>query len=61
MPIKVQIIFDDDAGGPTMVQIERDALSPATLGPMLEDAKEFCMAFNVMWPHSRCKTINSNS
>lgn len=36
MPIKVQIVFEDDAGGPAVVQkvaqIERDALSPATLG-----------------------------
>ena len=43
MPIKVQIVFEDGAGGPAVVQevaqIERDALSPATLGLTLEDAK----------------------
>jgi hypothetical protein len=40
---KVQIVFENDAGGPAMVQevaqIQRDALSPATLGLTLEDAK----------------------
>lgn len=43
MPIKVQIVFEDDAGGPAVVQdvaqITRDVLSPATLGLTLEDAK----------------------
>ena len=43
MPIKVQIVFEDDAGGPAVVQdvaqIERDALSPATLGLTLGEAK----------------------
>lgn len=43
MPIKVQLVFEDDASGPAVVQevaqIERDVLSPATLGLTLEDAK----------------------
>ena len=43
MPIKVQIVFEDDAGGPAVVQevaqIEPDLLSPATLGLTLGDAK----------------------
>ena len=43
MPIKVQVVFEDDAGGSAVVQevaqIERDRLSPATLGLTLGDAK----------------------
>ena len=43
MPFKVQLVFEDEAGGPAVVQdvaqIERDALSPATLGLTLGDAK----------------------
>ena len=43
MSIKVQLVFEDDAGGPAVVQevaqIERDAFSPATLGLTLGDAK----------------------
>ena len=43
MLIKVQIVFEDAAGGSAVVQevaqIERDQLSPATLGLTLEDAK----------------------
>ena len=43
MPIKVQLVFEDEAGGPAVVQdvaqIEHDALSPATLGLTLRDAK----------------------
>ena len=43
MPIKVQIVFEDETGKPAVVQevaqIERDQLSPATLGLTLEDAK----------------------
>ena len=43
MQIRVQIVFEEDAGGPTVVQevaqIEREQLSPATLGLSLEDAK----------------------
>ena len=43
MSIKVQIVFEDEAGRPAVVQdvaqIERDELSPATLGLTLEDAK----------------------
>jgi hypothetical protein len=43
MPIKVQLVFEDDAGGPAVMQevaqIARDALSPATLGLTLGDAK----------------------
>ena len=44
MPIKVQIVFEDETGKPAVVQevaqIERDQLSPATLGLTLEDAKQ---------------------
>lgn len=43
MPIKVKLVFEDDAGGPAVIeevaQIERDALSPATLGLTLGEAK----------------------
>ena len=43
MPIKVQIVFEDETGGPAVVQevaqIERDQLSPATLGLTLGEAK----------------------
>ena len=43
MPIKVQLVFEDDTGGPPIVkdvaQIERDALSPTTLGLTLAEGK----------------------
>lgn len=43
MPIKVQLIFENEAGGPAVVQevaqLARDALSPATLGLTLSEAK----------------------
>ena len=43
MPIKVQVVFEDEAGGPAVVQqvaqIERDVLSSATLGLTLGEAK----------------------
>lgn len=43
MPIKVQLVFEDDAGGPAVVQevaqLERDTLSPGNLGLTLAEAK----------------------
>lgn len=43
MPIRVQLVFEDDTGGPPVVQeiaqLEREALSPATLGLTLAEAK----------------------
>lgn len=41
MSIKVQLVFEDDTGGPTLVQevaqLARDTLSPASLGLTLEE------------------------
>ena len=43
MQIKVQLVFEDDAGGPAVVQevaqLERDTLAPGTLGLTLAEAK----------------------
>ena len=43
MPIKVQIVFEDETGGPSRVQeiahLQRGVLSPATLGLTLAEAK----------------------
>jgi hypothetical protein len=43
MPIKIQLVFENDTGGLPVVQevaqIERDGLSPASLGLTLTEAK----------------------
>jgi hypothetical protein len=43
MPIRVQLVFEDDGGGPAVVQevaqLTRDVLSPETLGLTLAEAK----------------------
>lgn len=43
MPIKIQLVFEDEGGGPPIVQevaqLERCDLSPATLGLTLSEAK----------------------
>jgi len=65
MPFKVQIVFEDEAGGPAVVQdvvqIERDALSPATLGLTLKDAKTVLHGLQRHLVTQQLRTINNSS